>query len=185
MCFDATSPGFMLAVPSGGGRKKIKVWRNYKNQKPLSSLSAASPAGRRRLHLCSSFISNSCHRLTMAYFIFVVSGDGSCHRLESRSASVGERRCDISLGSWLKILHLATKTATSFLQIRNHNGSYIVSMGFGGRSEVWRAPYLAIPGAPPLAVPVIESTFLLLYAMFSNRLVGPSRLGTDQTTSRD
>ena len=150
MCFDATSPGFMLAVPSGGGRKKIKVWRNYKNQKPLSSLSAASPAGHRRLHLCSSFISNSCHRLTMAYFIFVVSGDGSCHRLESRSASVGERRCDMSLGSWLKILHLATKTATSFLQIRNHNGSYIVSMGFGGRSEVWRAPYLAIPGAPPL-----------------------------------
>jgi len=69
----------------------------------------------------------------------------------------------MSLGSWLKILHLATKTATSFLQIRNHNGSYIVSMGFGGRSEVWRAPYLAIPGAPPLAVPVIESTFLLLY----------------------
>ena len=99
----------------------------------------------------------------MTYFIFVVSGDGSCHRLESRSASMGERRCDMSLGSWLKILHLATKTATSFLQIRNHNGSYIVSMGFGGRSEVWRAPYLAIPGAPPLAVPVIESTFLLLY----------------------
>ena len=76
---------------------------------------------------------------------------------------MGERRCDMSLGSWLKILHLATKTATSFLQIRNHNGSYIVSMGFGGRSEVWRAPYVAIPGAPPLAVPVIESTFLLLY----------------------
>jgi len=105
----------------------------------------------------------------MTYFIFVVSGDGSCHRLESRSASVGERRCDMSLGLWLKILHLATKTATSFLQIRNHNGSYIVSMGFGGRSEVWRAPYLAIPGAPPLAVPVIESTFLLLYAFMFGR----------------
>ena len=164
MCFDATSPGFMLAVPSGGGRKKIKVWRNYKNQKPLSSLSAASPAGHRRLHLCSSFISNSCHRLTMAYFIFVVSGDGSCHRPESRSASVERAGVviklmdkDMSVGSWLKILHLATKTATSFLQIRNHNGSYIVSMGFGGRSEVWRAPYLAIPGTPRLMIKALFS----------------------------
>ena len=41
--------------------------------------------------------------------------------------------------------------------------------GFCGRSEVWRAPYLAIPGAPPLAVPVIESTFLLLYAFMFGR----------------
>jgi len=32
---------------------------------------------------------------------------------------------DMSVGSWLKILHLATNTATSFLQIGSPNFSYM------------------------------------------------------------
>jgi len=83
----------------------------------------------------------------MACFIFVVSGDGSCHRPESRSASVGERRCDMSLGSWLKILHLATNTATSFLQIGSHNFSYMclwVLVAGARYGERHTSPYRAL-----------------------------------------
>ena len=90
----------------------------------------------------------------MACFIFVVSGDGSCHRPESRSASVERAGVvirlmdkDMSVGSWLKILHLATNTATSFLQIGSHNFSYMclwVLVAGARYGERHTSPYRAL-----------------------------------------
>ena len=82
----------------------------------------------------------------------------------------GESRCGHQINGQRHVSGIVAKNIASgdqhgnfFPSNRKPQLQLHVSVGFGGRSEVWRAPYLAIPGAPPLAVPVIESTFLLLY----------------------
>jgi len=94
----------------------------------------------------------------------------------------GESRCGHEINGQRHVSGIVAKNIASgdqhgnfFPSNRKPQLQLHVSVGFGGRSEVWRAPYLAIPGPPPLLELSFASFGLIIKTGFrvNARVINP------------